>query len=165
MKALVTGASGFIGSNLALHLQSIGWDVIAVDDLFSGDRANLTGFNGRFIELDLSDLRRFESALGEIGGISAIFHQAAITDPRHGDDAETYRKNVDGFALFLHLAASSGVRKFVYASTAGIYGNGPTPMREEHPPEILTAYGKSKLKMEVMAHEWSYVAGSPRGML
>ena len=132
MKCLVTGGAGFIGSNLVLELENQGNEVVAVDNLFTGNKNNLDGFRGKFIELDVSE--PFE--LGK--KFDVIFHQAAITDPRHPNDKETYNKNIRGFDNIIKLAQKNNA-KLIYASTAGLYGNGPAPMKEGQKKEILSA--------------------------
>ena len=144
MKVLVTGGAGFIGSNLALELEKQGHEVIVVDNIFSGTKDNLNEFNGIFIEKDVSKPIEFEEKF------DAIFHIAAITDPRHGNDEETYNKNVEGFKLMVKLAQEHNA-KLVYASTANLYGNKSVPMKEEQEKEIITVYGKSKIKMDEIA--------------
>jgi len=146
MKCLVTGGTGFIGSNLALELEKQSHEVTIVDNMFSGNKDNLIGFNGKFIELDVSE--PFD--LNE--NFEVIFHQAAITDPRHPDDEETYNKNIQGFKNIIELAKKNNA-KLIYASTAGLYGNGQTPMKEDQEKEILSVYGKSKLEMDTMAEK------------
>ncbi len=144
MRCLVTGGAGFIGSNLAIELEKQKHKVTVVDNLMTGHKENLDEFKGRFIELDIS--RPFK--LNE--RYDAIFHEAAITDPRFEDDNETIRANVEGFRLIIRLAKKNNA-KLIYASTAGLYGNGPVPMKEDQDKEILSAYGKSKLEMENIA--------------
>ncbi len=144
MKCLVTGGAGFIGSNLALELEKIKNEVIVVDNLLTGSKSNLKGFKGKFMEIDVS--KPFE--LNE--DFDVIFHEAAITDPRFKDDKETIRANVDGFKNIIELAKRNNA-KLIYASTAGLYGNGKVPMKESQEKEILSAYGKSKLMMDSMA--------------
>ena len=141
MKCLVTGGAGFIGSNLALELEKQGNEVTIVDNLFSGTKKNLKDFKGKFIELDIS--KPFELN----NNFEVIFHEAAITDPRFKDDNETIRANTEGFKNIIELAKKNNA-KLIYASTAGLYGNGPVPMKEEQKKEILSAYGKSKLMMD-----------------
>ena len=148
MKCLVTGGAGFIGSNLALELEKQGHEIVVVDNLLSGNKNNLRGFNGKFIEADVSDK---DFLINE--GFDVIFHQAAITDPRYPNDEETYEKNVNGFKNMLRLAQKNNA-KLIYASTAGLYGNGPVPMKEEQKKEILSAYGKSKLEMDNIAEKF-----------
>lgn len=145
-KVLVTGGAGFIGSNLALKLEQQGYDVTIADNLFSGTKDNLNNFKGDFVNWDCSEKKNFDKKF------NVIFHLAAITDPRHDDDSETYQKNVDGFKNIIELAKINNA-KLIYASTANLYGNGPIPMKEYQNKEIITAYGKSKLKMDDMASE------------
>ncbi|MBR9705858.1 NAD-dependent epimerase/dehydratase family protein, partial [Candidatus Pacearchaeota archaeon] len=144
MKCLVTGGAGFIGSNLALELEKRGHDVIVVDNLLTGNKENLKDFKGNFLNLDVS--KPFE--LNE--KFDVIFHEAAITDPRFEDDKEMVRANVEGFKNIIELAKKNNA-KLIYASTAGLYGNGPAPMKENQKKEIQSAYGKSKLMMDEIA--------------
>ena len=146
MKCLITGGAGFIGSNLALELEKQGHEVIVIDNLFSGSKENLSEFKGKFIQQDVSE--PFE--LNE--KFDVIFHQAAITDPRHPNDEETYKKNIEGFKNIIELAKKDNA-KLIYASTAGLYGNGQVPMREDQEKEILSVYGKSKLEMDEIAEK------------
>jgi len=144
MKCLVTGGAGFIGSNLALELEKKGHEVMVVDDLLTGSKNNLKEFKGKFMKIDIS--KQFE--LNE--DFDVIFHEAAITDPRFEDDDETIRANIEGFKNIVELA-KKGKSKLIYASTAGLYGNGNVPMKEEQEKEVLSAYGKSKLMIDKMA--------------
>lgn len=144
MRALVSGGAGFIGSRLALELEKNGAEVHVIDSFLSLNFNNLSLFKGPVIQHDLLD--DWTSS----GKWDVIFHQAAITDPRHESDEEVYEKNVRGFEKLLKLALQSQA-KLIYASTAGLYGNGAVPMKEAQEKEVLTAYGRSKLKMDEIA--------------
>ena len=144
MKCLVTGGAGFIGSNLALELEKQGHEVVVVDTMLSGNKNNLYNFKGKIIEKDVSEPLELNEKF------DVIFHEAAITDPRHPNDEETYNKNIQGFKNIISLAQKNNV-KLIYASTAGLYGNGPVPMKEGQEKETLSAYGKSKLEMDNIA--------------
>tara|TARA_B100002003_G_C14132731_1_gene544758 strand:- start:750 stop:1655 length:906 start_codon:yes stop_codon:yes gene_type:complete len=146
MKCLVTGGAGFIGSNLALELEKQGHEVIVADNLLTGNKDNLKGFNGKIIEQDVAE----DCNINE--KFDVIFHEAAITDPRHPNDKETYNKNIQGFKNIIELAKKDNA-KLIYASTAGLYGNGKTPMKEDQKKEILSVYGKSKLEMDNTAEK------------
>ena len=144
---MVTGGAGFIGANLALELSARGHDVTVLDNLSFGNEKNLDGFKGRFVRGDVCEsdiLRALE------GPFDAIFHQAAITDPRYPDDQETLRQNVQGMHQVMKLAQQHGA-KLIYASTASLYGNGASPQREDQPKELLSVYAQSKLVMDEMA--------------
>ncbi|MEA2081204.1 MAG: NAD-dependent epimerase/dehydratase family protein [Elusimicrobiota bacterium] len=147
-KILVTGAAGFIGSNLTLELQRRFPDaeITAVDNFFAGRSENLKGFKGEFSNRDISKGPVLQ------GGYDIIFHEAAITDPRYGDDKEMVRSNVDGFKNIINLARRTGA-KLIYASSASMYGNGPAPQKESQKKEILSAYAESKLAMDDMAKD------------
>jgi len=146
MKCLVTGGAGFIGSNLALELEKQGHEVTVADNLLTGNKNNLKGFKGKIIEKDVAEDCNIED------NFDVIFHQAAITDPRHPNDEETYNKNIQGFKNIIKIAEKNNA-KLIYASTAGLYGNGPKPMKEDQEKEILSSYGKSKLEMDKMAEK------------
>ncbi len=147
MKCLVTGGSGFIGSNLALELERLGNEVIVIDSYKTSidQFYNLDCFRGRII-------RGKDSEMNDIGRIDSIFHMAAITDPRHPDDNETYINNIEGFKKMINLAIKNN-SKLIYASSANLYGNGPIPMIEGQEKDIISVYGKSKLDMDEIAGE------------
>lgn len=143
LKVLVTGGAGFIGSNLALELENTGYQVTVIDNFSLAPKKNLQGFKGELIKADVTEK--------EIkGDYAVIFHQAAITDPRYHDDKEIIQKNLQGFKNVLKLAKNNQA-KLIYASTAGLYGNGPVPMKEDQEKDILSAYAKSKLQMDLIA--------------
>jgi ADP-L-glycero-D-manno-heptose 6-epimerase len=144
VKCLVTGGAGFIGSNLALELEKQGHNVVIVDNLSSGHKDNLKGIKGKFILSDISKTGLFKEKF------DVIFHQAAITDPRHGNDEDTLSQNINGFKNVLNLAKQSKA-KLIYASSASLYGNTSSPQREDQEKELQSAYAESKLIMDEMA--------------
>ncbi|MCF1182788.1 ADP-glyceromanno-heptose 6-epimerase [Marichromatium gracile] len=156
---LVTGGAGFIGSNVALHLQRHhpGCRVVVVDCFGAaadapGPRAfghylNLIDFAGELICGDLTeprDLARLQRLRYDL-----ILHFAAVSDTRVYDQAAILRANVNVFADLLRLAARRGA-DLVYASSAATYGAAPAPQRIGHEAPD-TPYGFSKLKMDQMA--------------
>ena len=148
-RVLVTGGSGFIGSNLVKALVANGCDVTVLDNLSSGYRSNLEPFPMvRFIEADIRDPRAVDEA---IQGASVVFHLAAsVGNKRSIDcpllDAET---NVLGTLRVLEAARAHKVRKVVTSSSAGIFGELKIlPIREDHPVEPDTPYGSTKLCAE-----------------
>jgi UDP-glucose 4-epimerase len=156
MKALVTGGSGFIGSNLAKRLFIDGHKVTVLDNLLSGYRSNLDPFPGiRFMEGDVRD----EHALNEaIDGVDVVFHLAAsVGNKRSIDNPITDAEiNVIGTLRVLEAARRMGVRKVITSSSAGIFGELKTlPIREDHPVEPDSPYGCTKLCEEKLCLSYS----------
>ena len=146
---LVTGAAGFIGSNIAKRLQGI-CKVFGFDDLSCGSKYNLNGFNGEFIAEDIRncDYSKFTRK------VDAIFHQAAITDTTLNEKALVDSVNVEAFRRILNFAKKSDCKKIVYASSAAVYGKGKAPMKEDQSLAPTNIYGESKVKMEALAREF-----------
>lgn len=149
MRALVTGGAGFIGSNLVKLLMASGHVVVVLDNYSSGYRENLAEFPGvRVVEGDVRD----EAAVREaIDGCEVVFHLAASVGNTRSiehpiQDSEI---NVLGTLRVLEAARHHGLRKVVFSSSAGIFGELKTiPIREDHPAEPDTPYGASKLGAE-----------------
>lgn len=154
MKALVTGAAGFVGSNLCWELAARGWQVVAMDDFTHGSWENLKGFPGDVIAASYADVNFWA---GRVGKIDAVFHQGAISDTTVMDQALMMRVNVEGTRDLLAWAAKAKVKKVVYASSAATYGDTPVPQREDTEPRPMNVYGFSKAVMET-------VAGSAKGV-
>jgi UDP-glucose 4-epimerase len=149
LKALVTGGAGFIGSNIVRLLREKGCDVVVLDNLLSGFRENLAAFpEVEFVEGDVRDERAVRRCAE---GAEVIFHLAASVGNTRSiehpiDDSEI---NVIGTLRVLEAARAAGVRKVVFSSSAGIFGELKTlPIREDHPVEPDSPYGASKLGAE-----------------
>jgi dihydroflavonol-4-reductase len=154
MRALVTGATGFVGAAVARALLREGWQVRAMVRLGS-DRTNLQDLG---VELAVADLTDFASLPPALEGCGALFHVAA--DYRLGapNPLELYRSNVEGTRFILQAARQAGVQRIVYTSsvaTIGIPTNG-TP-GDERTPVTLEAmighYKRSKFLAEQVAVE------------
>lgn len=150
MRFLVTGATGFIGSNLALQLQGMGHQVIGLCKISPGSQDHLKKFNGNFFQ---GDIRTFNYDL--IGKFDAIFHQAAIADTTVTDKDLIFSTNVGAFVKILEFALKTGCRKIVYASSAATYGKGGVPMKESDQPTPANLYGESKVEMERVTTNFS----------
>lgn len=140
MKCLVTGGTGFVGSNLALHLQSLGHEV-----LITGNESEqpIPEFRGKRLFPGL-----FGIDLDRIGTIDVLFHQAAINNTRMTDRGEMLRANLDAsLNLFRHVIGH-GCKRIVYASTTAVYGRNPAPYREDGPFDLNTPYAESKKLLE-----------------
>src|SRR2546421_79594 len=150
-KVLVTGGAGFIGSNLVRLLLDEGREVTVYDNLSSGYRQNVEAMPGaRFVEGDVRDAERLTEAMR---GADTVFHLAASVGNTRSiehpvDDSEI---NVIGTLRVLEAARALGVRKVVFSSSAGMFGELKfLPIREDHPVEPDSPYGASKLAAEKM---------------
>src|SRR5438874_8285391 len=145
MRALVTGGAGFIGSNLVDALVERGDDVLVVDNLSTGYRANLNP-SAAFAEIDISvDSERLISALH---GQEVVFLTAAMPRvPRSIEDpVGTHAVNVTGALRVLKAAVDAGVRRVVYSSSSSVYGDQPRlPLTEDMAPAPLNPYACQKL--------------------
>ncbi len=157
---LVTGAAGFIGSNLVEQLLRLGQHVVAVDDLSTGHRRNVDDAiecsgaspdHCRFVEADVAD----RTACAEVvSDIDVVLHQAALGSvPRSiAEPLATHRCNVEGFIEMLDAARTAGVGRFVYASSSSVYGDSPElPKVEDHLGTPLSPYAVTKRVNELYA--------------
>lgn len=154
-RVLVTGAAGFIGSNLVEKLLRLGQDVVALDNFLTGHRHNIekairdSGSNSAgerltFIEADIRDP---EACVRACEGVDIVFHQAALGSvPRSiADPLTSHACNVDGFVNMLAAAKDCGAHRFVYASSSSVYGDNPTlPKVEDSVGKPLSPYALTK---------------------
>lgn len=151
VKALVTGGAGFIGSHIVSLLQEEGHDVVVLDNMTSGHRANLERFPAvHLVQGDVRDSSLLDSALVDV---EVVFHLAAsvgnLRSVEHPiEDSEI---NVIGTLRVLEAARHAAVRKVVYSSSAAVFGElRVLPIREDHPLDPDSPYGVSKLAGEKM---------------
>jgi UDP-glucose 4-epimerase len=148
MKILITGGSGFIGSHIVEHYQDVAAEIRVLDNLRTGYRHNLDGLDCTFIEGSVTDLDVVRAA---VEGVDLVFHLAALVSVPESMEkpAECVDINVHGLLNVLEEAASAGVRKLVFASSAAIYGDNPeVPKREAMLPEPRSPYAITKLDGE-----------------
>jgi UDP-glucose 4-epimerase len=147
MRVLVTGGAGFIGSHIVEHFQGTA-DVRVLDNLRSGFKHNLAGFQHEFIQAPISDREAVRCAME---GVDFVFHLAAMISV-----PESVQKPIDcneinttGTLVVLEEAARARVKKLVFSSSAAIYGNNPaTPKVETMLPEPKSPYAVTKLDGE-----------------
>lgn len=145
---LVTGAAGFIGSNLCEAILNKGCKVKALDDLSTGKQENIDLFsdnpNYTFIKGDIKDL---ETCVKACEGVDYVLHQAAWGSvPRSLEMPLFYNKNnIEGTLNMLEAARQNGVKKFVYASSSSVYGDEPNlPKTEGREGNLLSPYALTK---------------------
>jgi len=160
---LITGAAGFIGSNLARALVDKGSSVIGVDCFLAGKRENLTGIGEgfRFVEGDIRDPALLPPLCA---GVDFVLHHAAMASVPWSvaQPALAHAHNVTGTFNVLAAAREAGVRRVVMASTSAVYGNRDLlPSREDQPLDPLSPYAVTKLMGEHYLAMFSRVWGLP----
>ena len=153
MKVLVTGAAGFIGSNLVDRLLAAGHRVVGLDNFSTGQRHFLEQAlgNGQF-RLERGDILDERTLLSCMADVEFVFHLAANADVRFGahHPKKDFEQNAKGTANVLEAMRVCGTPAIAFASTGSIYGEAlviPTP--EDHPFPIQTSlYAASKLAAE-----------------
>jgi len=155
MKMLVTGASGFIGSRLALHAAAMGHAlVVAGQSNTDAERLRLKELADAGIRVEQGALQEESFARGLVQGCDVVIHLAAAQHEANVPDAYFFDVNVNGTRKLLASAQAAGVKRFVYGSTIGVYGEyAGTALDEETPPQPLNVYGRSKLAAEGVVKE------------
>ncbi|MCK4916675.1 MAG: ADP-glyceromanno-heptose 6-epimerase [Candidatus Omnitrophica bacterium] len=139
MKVLVTGGAGFIGSNIVKALEDKGAKVIVLDNFSHSGYKNLLDVKAEIICADILD----ESIYKKLPKLDAVFHEAAVTDTILKDDTKMMDVNFNGFKNVLNFCVKKNI-KFVYASSAGVYGDSHSPMVENQECIPHNIYGYSK---------------------
>jgi UDP-N-acetylglucosamine/UDP-N-acetylgalactosamine 4-epimerase len=147
-KFLVTGAAGFIGSNLVEAILNLGYEVRGLDNFSTGKKENIELFqdNPKF-EFFEGDIRDFESCLNACNGIDFVLHQAAWGSvPRSIEMPLLYEEiNIKGTLNMMEAARQNGIKKFVYASSSSVYGDEPNlPKKEGREGNLLSPYALTK---------------------
>lgn len=173
MKAVVSGAAGFIGSHLCEALLAKGHQVIGIDNFHAyynreTKERNLAGFRDHahfeFINASILDV----DALKAITDVDAVFHFAAIAGVRYSIEHPLpyVSINVQGTANM--LTAFQDVKKFVFASSSSVYGDVPEdqlPVREDAPLRPIAPYPLSKIHAEQLCERFNEWYGTPVSML
>jgi UDP-N-acetylglucosamine/UDP-N-acetylgalactosamine 4-epimerase len=162
---LVTGAAGFIGSNLCVELVAKGANVIGIDNLSFGNielvEEILSNPRFRFYQVDILS----ESDLMPImKGVDFVLHQAALGSvPRSFESPnDYYLNNVMGTMNLVNVARLSGVKKVIYASSSSVYGDLELlPKIENKLGNVLSPYAHSKRLVEEFAESYSNLFNFP----
>ncbi|QDL98604.1 UDP-glucose 4-epimerase GalE [Rhodopseudomonas palustris] len=154
MTVLVTGGAGYIGSHTVLALVEAGESVVVIDNLSTG----FSQFVPEGVPLFIGDAGDENLIDGVIAShrVDAIIHFAGsvIVSDSMRDPLGYYRNNTSTSRSLLSAAVRRGVKKFIFSSTAAVYGNPDrVPVGEDAPTRPLSPYGRSKLMTEIMLHD------------
>jgi UDP-glucose 4-epimerase len=157
LAVLVVGGAGYIGSHAAHVLRRKGYDVIIYDNLSTGQRELAEGFE--LITGDIADVPKLAPILRRCDSIMHFAAHASV-----GESVENpqkyYHNNVTAALTLLNCAMEARVRKFIFSSTAAVYGNpAKTPITEDSPRQPVNPYGATKLAFENALEAYSRAYG------
>ena len=162
---LLTGGAGYVGSVCCAELIQAGHSVVVVDDLSTGFRQAVPP-GTPLCQSDIGDPRALRFLFSG-NRFDAVFHFAAkaLVPESVSNPGVFFQQNVAGGISFLEAVRGAGVKKFVFSSSAAVYGAPHTvPIDEEHAKEPTNSYGETKLMLEralewyARAYHWSVVA-------
>ncbi|MHC4572195.1 MAG: UDP-glucose 4-epimerase GalE [Planctomycetota bacterium] len=152
MRILVCGGAGYIGSNMTAMLLAEAFEPVVFDNLTTGHRAAIQ--KAEFVQGDLADYKLLIKTLKKYK-IEAVMHFAALIEVAESlqQPLKYYHNNVSNTQTLLSAMEATGVEKFVFSSTAAVYGMPKkVPITEDSPTEPINPYGETKLAAEKMCH-------------
>ena len=163
-KVLVTGGAGFIGSHLVDRLLAANNQVLVIDDFSFGKEENIAHLRqDSRVQIEIADICDSERMMDYAKGIDYIFHLAvfclrnSLKDPKRSHEV-----NATGTLVMLEAARENQVKKFIYTSTAEVYGTGLYfPLDENHPFLPTNVYGAAKAAGELYARTYMKTYGLP----
>src|ERR1700754_214371 len=160
MTVLVTGGAGYIGSHMVRALVDANEAVVVIDNLSTGFSASVPEGVPLFIG-DAGDESLVEGVIAQ-HGVDSIVHLAGsvIVPDSMRDPLGYYRNNTMTTRSLLNSAVKAGIPRFIFSSTAAVYGNPEQmPVPETAPTRPLSPYGSSKLMAEIMLHDTASAHG------
>jgi UDP-glucose 4-epimerase len=169
----VTGGAGYIGSHTCVELLEAGHEVFVVDNLCNGHKAALErvrGITNRELQFTNADIRD-ANALNNIFNTfkpEAVIHFAGLkaVGESTADPLKYYDVNVGGSISLLTAMSKAGCDNIVFSSSATVYGVPQyLPYDEEHPTNPVNPYGRTKLIIENIIHDWTKLDSKKRGII
>jgi UDP-glucose 4-epimerase len=160
-RILVTGGAGFIGSNVVDELLAKGFSVVILDDLSTGKLENLPP-EAETLRVVVGSILNAETVRNAMTGCEAVIHLAAIASVQASVENPilTHQVNFDGTLLLLECARKAGVKRFLYASSAAVYGDASEGAVSENAPVFpLTPYAIDKLVGEYYLEHYRRAQG------
>lgn len=164
-RILVTGGAGYVGSVCCSRLLELGHQVTVVDDLSTGHAAAVP--HGAILhQLDIGDRSALAKVIGQ-DRFDTVFHFAAkaLIPESVSDPGSFFDSNVASGIAMLETLRAARIKRFVFSSSAAVYGNPcTTPIDEDHPKDPVNSYGETKLSFEralywyAVAYGWTVVA-------
>jgi UDP-glucose 4-epimerase len=156
LPVLVTGGCGFIGSHLCAKLVELGARVTIIDNLSTGSLKNIESIANQ-VTLITKSITDYQACVEATQNQSLVFHLAAfISVPESIEKPRScYATNVDGTANLLEAAKENHVSRFIFSSSAAIYGLREGICREDMAPAPLSPYGYSKLIGELYCQQYA----------
>lgn len=162
-KIVVTGAAGFIGSNLVDELLDLGAQVIGIDNLFNGRLENMKkARKNESFEFHKADIRDLNFLISTFKDVDIIYHEAAFTSvPQSVKMPDSCNEvNVNGVLNILNAARKNDVEKVIFASSSSVYGDTPILPKTEKMKRIpISPYGVAKLAGESYMQVYNDVYG------
>ena len=155
---LVAGGAGYIGSHVVMQLRQRGESVVVLDDLSRGFRQAIG--DTPLVVGDIGDVALVKRLMHE-HGVDSVMHFAAFTIVPESvrDPLKYYANNVSGTRNLLQCCAESGIRQFVFSSSAAVYGTPTTDLASEDSPTApINPYGTSKLVNEWMLRDLAHAS-------
>lgn len=165
MSVLVTGGAGYIGSHMVLALTDAGEDVVVLDNLSTGYWWAISP-KAKLVEGDIGDEALLDRLMAEHRFDAVVHFAGSIVVPDSvSDPLGYYLNNTVKSRMLMACAVKAGIPRFIFSSTAAVYGNPATlPVFETEAPAPISPYGTSKLMTEWMlrdahvAHGLQYIA-------
>lgn len=159
MKILVVGGAGYIGSHMVKMLLDAGHDVVTLDNLGNGHRDAVLG--GEFVQGDIADRPLLDGLFAQ-HRFDAAMHFASFIQV--GESVQLpgkyYENNFSNTVNLLNAMVAHGVKRFIFSSTAAIFGEPEyVPIDEAHPKNPINPYGKSKWMVEQMLADFDRAHG------